>query len=86
MAEPNGTVTTVAGAGSKTAPDDIPATNALVGNICSVNVDPAGKLYLTSSLGYVHQVAPGAAPPSTLPVITSVVNGASFQAGIAPNS
>ena len=86
MMEPNGTVSTIAGGGSKTPADNIPATNALLGNIWSVNVDPAGNLYLTSSLGYVHKVTPRSTPPSALPVITSVVNGASFQAGIAPNS
>ncbi|MCU1262497.1 MAG: repeat containing protein, partial [Bryobacterales bacterium] len=86
MAEPNGTVSTVAGGGGKTPPDNIPATTALLGNIWSVNVDPAGNVYLTNSLGYVHKVTPRATPPSALPVITGVVNGASFQAGIAPNS
>jgi uncharacterized protein (TIGR03437 family) len=86
MAEPNGTVSTVAGGGSKMPPDKIPATDALLGNIWSVNVDAAGNLYVTNSLGYVHKVTPRATPPSALPVITSVVNGASFQAGIAPNS
>ncbi len=84
--EPNGTVSTIAGGGSKTPADNIPATNALLGNIWSVNVDPTGNLYLTSSLGYVHKVTPRSTPPAALPVITGVVNGASFQAGIAPNS
>jgi uncharacterized protein (TIGR03437 family) len=86
MMEPNGKVSTVAGGGSKTPANNIPATSALVGNIWAVNVDSAGNLYLTSSLGYVHKVTPSATPPSAVPVVTSAVNGASFLAGVTPNS
>jgi uncharacterized protein (TIGR03437 family) len=86
MMEPNGTVSTIAGGGNQTPADNIPATNALLGNIWSVNVDLAGNAYLTNSLGYVQKVTPRSSPPSALPVVTGVVSGASFQAGIAPNS
>ncbi|WP_410965863.1 hypothetical protein, partial [Salmonella sp. SAL4438] len=60
-------------------------TDALLGNIWGVNADRAGNVYVTNSLGYAHKVTPRATPPSALPVVTSVVNGASFNAGIAPN-
>ena len=86
MMEPNGTVSTIAGGGNQTRPDNIPATNALLGNIWAVNADRAGNLYLTNSLGYANKVTPRTTPPSSLPVVTSVVNGASFNAGIAPNT
>ena len=86
MMETNGTVSTIAGGGSKRPGDKIPATDALLGNIWAVSVDPGRNLYLTSSLGYVHKVTPRTTPPSTLPVISAVVNGASFLAGAAPNT
>jgi uncharacterized protein (TIGR03437 family) len=86
MMEPSGTVSTVAGGGSTAPANNIPATNALLGDISAVNTDTAGNLYLTSSLGYVHKVTASATPPSTLPVVSGVVNGANFLAGIAPNS
>lgn len=86
MMEPNGQVSTAAGGGSKTPADNIPANTALLGNIWSANTDSSGNLYVTNSLGYVHKVTPSAIPPSALPVVTSVVNGANFAAGIAPNT
>lgn len=86
MMEPNGTVSTVAGGGSKMPADNIPATSALLGSIWGINTDSSSNLYVTNSLGYVHKVTPRSTPPSTLPVITSVVNGANFKAGIAPNT
>lgn len=86
MMEPNGTVSTVAGGGSQSRPDNIPAGNALLGNIWAVNADAAGNLYLTNSLGYAHKVTPRSTPPSALPVVTAVVNGASFNAGVAANT
>jgi len=86
MMEPNGIVSTFAGGGNKMPAQNIPATSALLGSIWGVNTDPSGNVYITNSLGYVHKVTPAATPPSSLPVITSVVNGASFAAGIAPNT
>jgi uncharacterized protein (TIGR03437 family) len=86
MLEPNGTASTVVGGGQQTKPDNIPATNALLGNIWAVNADRSGNLYLTNSLGYANKVTPRATPPSSLPVISGVVNGASFNAGAAPNT
>ncbi|HEY1340496.1 MAG TPA: IPT/TIG domain-containing protein, partial [Bryobacteraceae bacterium] len=86
MMETNGMVSTIAGGGSQTRPDNIPATNALLGNIWAVNTDRASNLYLTNSLGYANKVTPRVTPPSSLPVVTSVVNGASFTAGVAANT
>ena len=52
-----------------------------------VAVDSAGHLYIASG-ATVYKVSPDAAPPPPNPTISGggVVNGASFQRGIVPNS
>lgn len=85
MMDTSGMVSTVAGGGNQIKADNVPATSALLGNVWGVNVDPAGNFYFTNSLGYINKVVPRAitSPP---PVITGVVNGASFNPGIAANT
>lgn len=85
--ETNGTVSTVAGGGLTLNGENVPATSVALGNVWAVAVDATGTVYLTdSSNGRVKKVTPRSTPPSALPVISGVVNGASFLSGIAPNA
>lgn len=85
--ETNGTVSTVAGGGLTLNGENVPATSVALGNVWAVAVDATGTVYLTDSTnGRVKKVTPRSTPPSALPVISSVVSGANFLAGITPNS
>ena len=85
--ETNGTVSTIAGGGLTLNGENVSATSVALGNVYGVAVDSTGTVYLTdSSSGRVKKVTPRTTPPSAVPVITSIVSGASFLAGIAPNS
>jgi uncharacterized protein (TIGR03437 family) len=85
--ETNGTVSTIAGGGLTLNGENVSATTVALGNVWAVAVDSTGTVFLTdTSSGRVKKVTPRSTPPSALPVITSVVDGASFLAGIAPNS
>jgi uncharacterized protein (TIGR03437 family) len=85
--ETNGTVGTIAGGGLTMNGENVSATTVALGNVWAVAVDSSGTIFLTdSSNGRVKKVTPSATPPSALPVITSIVNGANFLPGIAPNS
>lgn len=85
--ETNGIVSTLAGGGLTLNGENVSATTVALGNVWALAVDAAGTVFLTdSSNGRVKKVTPRSTPPSAVPVITSVVNGASFLAGIAPNS
>lgn len=84
--ETNGKVSTVAGGGLTLNAENVPATTAALGSVWAVAVDSAGNIFLTdSNNGRIRKVTARTTPPSAVPVVTSVVNGASFQAGIAPN-
>jgi uncharacterized protein (TIGR03437 family) len=54
----------------------------LIGGVAAMTFDSAGNLYL-AEYGYVQKLS---AAPSAPPVISAVVNGASFQPGIVANS
>jgi uncharacterized protein (TIGR03437 family) len=85
--ETNGTVSTVAGGGTNLNAEGVAANTAALGNVYAVAVDSGGNVYLTdSSSGRIRKVTPRSTPPSALPMVTEVVNGAGFLAGIAPNS
>ncbi len=85
--ETNGIVSTLAGGGTNLRAEGVAATTAALGNVWAVAVEAGGNIYLTdSSNGLVRKVTPRSTPPSALPVVTGAVNGASFLAGIAPNS
>jgi uncharacterized protein (TIGR03437 family) len=85
--ETNGTVSTLAGGGTNSKAENVPATTASLGSVSAVAVDKDGNFFFTdSNFSVVRKVTARVTPPSALPVVTSVVNGASFQAGITPNS
>lgn len=83
----NGIITTVAG-GPNTSPNEVdggPPTGVNVGAL-DVAVDSSNNLYIYGG-NRVYKVAglsSGTTPPA--PAITGVVNGASFQPGVAANS
>ena len=85
--ETNGTVSTLAGGGINSKAENVPATTAALGSVAAVAVDKDGNFFFTdSNFSVVRKVTARITPPSALPVVTSVVNGASFQAGISPNA
>jgi uncharacterized protein (TIGR03437 family) len=85
--ETNGSVSTVAGGGSNFRAEGVAATTAALGNIWAVAVDSRGNFYLTDNSNYlVKKVTARTISPSSLPIVTSVINGAGFQAGAAPNT
>src|SRR5262249_2483984 len=85
--ETNGTVSTLAGGGTNSKAENVPATTALLGSVAAVAVDKDGNFFFPdSNFSVVRKVTARSTPPSALPVVTSVVNGASFQAGISPNA
>ena len=84
-----GIISTVAGngaGGGSGCGDGGPATSACIGGPRGVAVDGARNLYISDTDG--NRVRKVPAPPSTTPLIFAdgVVNGASFQPGIAPGS
>jgi len=86
--ETNGFVTSVAGGGTNLNGDGGPATSAAI-TPTAVALDASGNIYIATTVYKVRKVTAGSAPPSALPIISSangVVNGASFTAGIAPNT
>lgn len=58
--------------------DGGPAASAYLGNPLGLAFDAAGNLYISETQGQVRKVA---APVSPNPVVTAVVNGASFEGG-----
>jgi uncharacterized protein (TIGR03437 family) len=84
--ETNGTVSTLAGGGTNSKAENVSATSALLGSVTAVAIDKDSNFFFSdSNFSVVRKVTARITPPSALPVVTSVVNGASFQAGIAPN-
>ena len=83
--ETNNTITAVAGGGLTLHPNGIPATSAALGSVWAVAVDSAANIYLTDTSGFVYKVTARTVAPSALPMISGVVNGASFLAGISSN-
>jgi uncharacterized protein (TIGR03437 family) len=83
-----GIINTIAGTGAaKYSGDGGPASSATLSEPGDVAVDSAGNLYVADSLNSRVRKITGVAQPSTSAVaITSVVSGASFQAGIVANS
>ena len=85
--ETNNTISTLAGGGTVLRAEGVAATTAALGSVWAVATEPQGTFYLTDSTsGMVKKVTARSTPPSALPVVTSVVNGANFLAGIAPNT
>lgn len=85
--ETNNTISTLAGGGTVLRAEGVAATTAALGNVWAVAAERGGAFYLTDSTsGQVKKVTARSTPPSALPVVTSVVNGANFLAGIAPNT
>ncbi len=84
--ETDGIVSVVAGAGTNLHGDGGPATDAVLGGASAVALDRSGNLYIAS--GSTVRKVTASTPPSARPIISSngVVNGASFNAGISPNS
>jgi uncharacterized protein (TIGR03437 family) len=79
----NGIITTVAGGGSSLG-DGGSATSAKLFGPTGIALDASGNLYIAdTSNNRIRKVTPAPAGP---PVITGVVNGASFQTPIVPNS
>ena len=85
--ETNGTVSTLAGGGTNSKAENVAATTAALGSVPAVAVDKDGNFFFPdSNFAVVRKVTARVTPPSALPVVTGVVNGASFQAGISPNA
>jgi uncharacterized protein (TIGR03437 family) len=85
--ETNGTVSTLAGGGTNSKAENVPAITAALGTVAAVAVDKDANFFLAdNSFSVIRKVTARVTPPSALPVVTSVLNGASFQAGISPNS
>ncbi len=87
----SGIITTVAG-GANSAPNEVdggPAVGVNVGAL-DVAVDSSGNLYIYGGnrVYKVSGLSTGTTPPAGAPAISAngVVNGASFQPGVTPNS
>jgi uncharacterized protein (TIGR03437 family) len=84
-----GIVTSVAGGGLAIPGDGGSPNSAGLGNLGDVDVDSAGNLYIADiNENRIRKVSGGSVTPPGLPSISAngVVNGASFQAGVIPNS
>jgi uncharacterized protein (TIGR03437 family) len=84
--DPSGTITTVAG-GPNTAPNEVDGgapTGVNVGAL-DVAVDASGNLYIYGG-NRVYKVTGLSSGTAPAPAISGVVNGASFQPGVAANS
>ena len=81
----SGIITTVAGGGTKNAADGLPATSVKF-SPQDVAVDSSGNLYI--SAGSIWKVSLSGGATTTAPAISAngVVNGASFQPGVAASS
>lgn len=85
--ETNNTISTLAGGGLVLRAEGVPATTAALGNVWAVAAETRGNFYLSDSNNFlVRKVTARTTPPSALPIVTSVVNGANFQVSLAPNS
>jgi uncharacterized protein (TIGR03437 family) len=84
--ETNGMVSTVAGGGSNMGNGE-PATQALLVSPAAVALDSGGNLYIATSAA-IRKVTASSIQPSAEPIISAngVLNGASFELGISPNS
>jgi uncharacterized protein (TIGR03437 family) len=79
------TIVGVSGGGAANAASGGLAINANLGNSIAVATDSSGNLYIGEVNGYIAEVMGLSGSPAP-PVITGVANGASYQAGIAPNA
>src|SRR5437899_814433 len=64
--------------------DGGPATQARLNAPAGLALDATGNIYVADNLN--HRIRRVSAPPPPAPVITQVVNGASFLTPIVPNS
>ena len=78
-----GIIRVIAGQGFSTD-DNVPATSAYLPDTPGIAVDNAGNLYIAT--GFKNAVRKVTFPASTTPLVSSVVNGASFQTPVVPNS